>query len=62
MKVKLRAHIEYLDEVLYWVFIALVAVGIMTNRIVPPKFDAVALSGIFFFCMVLKPLILIRNR
>ncbi|MBX9685461.1 MAG: hypothetical protein K2X27_02090 [Candidatus Obscuribacterales bacterium] len=62
MKISLRAKIEYLDEVLYWVLVALVAFGVLSNTLVPPKFDAVVLSGIFFFCMLLKPLILIRQR
>ncbi len=62
MKVRLRAGIEYLDEVLYWVFVALVTAGVVTNQLVPPRMDAVALSGILFACMVLKPMILIRNR
>lgn len=62
MKARVRAKIEYLDEVLYWVSIFLVVVGIMTNKLVPPKFDVIVLSGIFFFCIVLKPMILIRSR
>lgn len=62
MKARLRAHIEYLDEVLYWVFVALVAIGVLSDQLVPSKMDAVVLSGIFFFCMVLKPMILIRGR
>lgn len=62
MNFRLRAHLEYLDEVLYWVFVALVAFGVVSNQLVPPKMDVVVLSGIFFFCMVLKPLILIRGH
>jgi hypothetical protein len=62
MRFSLRAKVEYLDELLYWVFVALVIVGILTNQLVPPKFDAVVLSGIFFSCMILKPMILIRSR
>jgi hypothetical protein len=62
MKAQLRAKIEYLDEVLYWVFVALVFVGIFTNQFVPPKMDAVVLSGFFFASIVLKPMILIRSR
>ncbi len=62
MKVRIRAKLEYLDEVLYWVFVALVAVGIVSNQLVPPKMDAVVFSGIIFFCCVLKPMILIRSR
>ena len=62
MKVLLRAKIEYLDEVLYWVFVALVTIGVITNQLVPLKMDAVVLSGIFLSCMVLKPMILIRSR
>lgn len=62
MKIQWRAKLEYLDEVLYWVFVLLAAVGVMTNQIVPPKMDAIVFSGIVFFCMVLKPMILIRSR
>lgn len=62
MNAQLRAKLEYLDEVLYWVFVALVTIGVLTNQLVPPKMDAVVLSGIFFSCMVLKPMILIRSR
>ncbi|MBX9720293.1 MAG: hypothetical protein K2X81_02765 [Candidatus Obscuribacterales bacterium] len=62
MKVRVRAKIEYLDEVLYWVFVALVAFGIVNNTLIPPKIDAVVFSGIVFFCCVLKPMILIRNH
>jgi hypothetical protein len=62
MNVWLRAKIEYLDEALYWVFVSLVVVGIFSNQFVPPKMDAVVLSGFFFACMVLKPMVLIRSR
>lgn len=58
----MRAHIEYLDEILYWVFVFLAAIGVVTNQLVPPKMDAIVLSGIFFSCMVLKPMILTRSR
>ena len=61
MKIRLRAHIEYLDEFLYWIFVALVAIGVITNQFLPPKMDAVALSGIFFACLLLKPMIFLRG-
>ena len=45
-----------IDSILYWACVAAVLVGIFTYRLVPPKMDAVALAGIFFACLVLKPL------
>jgi hypothetical protein len=59
---EIRKHLEYADEVLYWVFVFLATIGVLTNQLVPPKLDAIVLSGIFFSCMVLKPMVLTRSR
>ena len=58
----LRRHVDNLDTYLYWFSVALVAIGLINSKFMPPKIDVVALSGIFFFCLVLKPLIITRSR
>lgn len=45
-----------IDSILYWACVAAVLIGVFTCKLVPPKMDAVALAGIFFACVVLKPL------
>jgi hypothetical protein len=62
MKSRLLSHVDNLDTYLYWFVVALIAIGIINNNIVPPKLDVVVFSGIFFFCMVLKPMIMTRSR
>ena len=62
MKSRLRFHVNNLDTYLYWLSVVLVVIGLLNNKLVPPKMDVVALSGIFFFCMVLKPMIMVRGR
>lgn len=52
----LTLQMRNLDSILYWACVAAVLLGIITCKLVPPKMDAVALAGIFFACVVLKPL------
>ena len=62
MKSRLLSHVDNLDTYLYWFSVLMIAIGIMNNKLVPPKLDYVVFSGIFFFCMVLKPMIMTRSR
>lgn len=62
MKSRLLTHVDNLDTYLYWFSVLLIAIGIINNKLTPPKLDAVVFSGIFFFCMVLKPMIVTRSR
>lgn len=52
----LALEMPHIDAILYWACVAAVLIGIVTCKLVPPKMDAVALAGIFFACVVLKPL------
>lgn len=61
MKEHWTAQMRHMDLILYWFFVALVAIGLATNIIMPPKMNVIVLAGIVAACFFLKPLIFIRT-
>ncbi|MBY0360155.1 MAG: hypothetical protein K2W82_19285 [Candidatus Obscuribacterales bacterium] len=61
MKKNLLHSAQYLDYVLYWCFVALVIVGVITFALLPPRVNIFTLGGIISACFFLRPLLFIRT-
>lgn len=61
-KVYLSFLMRELDSVLYWLVVAVFAIGILTAQLVPPKLDVVAFAGLIFACIVLKPMVVTKQK